>query len=340
MNKNIHMYGNSIIYVLCPANLKTGGTELLHQLVNALNMNDRIAYITYYYEGKRSNKTAPTPKEFIQYTPYYKTINEIEDVDKNLAIFPEICIGKNRKFKHIQKIAWWLSVDNYLKMKGKLRRLKTYGIKSLAKHLILNDYIKDSDMKRFKLHMYQSYFAKSFLQTCGISDDCMIALSDYINDIYLSDSKLDNKEDIVIYNPKKGTQFTSQIINYYDSNKIKFIPIQNMTNIEVLKLMKKAKVYIDFGNHPGKDRIPREAAICGCCIITSLRGSARFQQDVPIPESSKFEDYEENIPKIIKRIRECMENYEILSREYDEYRAIIRSEKELFYEAAKVIFGR
>lgn len=29
--------------------------------------------------------------------------------------------------------------------------------------------------------------------------------------------------------------------------------------------MRKAKVYIDFGFHPGKDRIPREAVMCGAC---------------------------------------------------------------------------
>ena len=51
-----------------------------------------------------------------------------------------------------------------------------------------------------------------------------------------------------------------------------------MTPEQVVDLMSESKVYIDFGNHPGKDRIPREAVINGCCVITGVRGSARFKE--------------------------------------------------------------
>lgn len=54
--------------------------------------------------------------------------------------------------------------------------------------------------------------------------------------------------------------------------------------------MSKSKVYIDFGNHPGKDRIPREAAISGCIVITGKRGAAAFAEDVCIPETYKFDE--------------------------------------------------
>ena len=33
------------------------------------------------------------------------------------------------------------------------------------------------------------------------------------------------------------------------------------------------QVYIDFGHHPGQDRLPREAVQCGCVVITGTRGS-------------------------------------------------------------------
>jgi len=33
------------------------------------------------------------------------------------------------------------------------------------------------------------------------------------------------------------------------------------------------QVYIDFGHHPGQDRLPREAVQCGCVVITGKRGS-------------------------------------------------------------------
>jgi hypothetical protein len=35
-----------------------------------------------------------------------------------------------------------------------------------------------------------------------------------------------------------------------------------------------------------------------------------FPEDVPIPDEYKFEDREENISKIIEKIRDCFENFE------------------------------
>ena len=66
--------------------------------------------------------------------------------------------------------------------------------------------------------------------------------------------------------------------------------IENMSTEEVAELLNRSKVYIDFGNHPGKDRFPREAAISGCCIITGQRGAAANDIDVMIPRSYKFPD--------------------------------------------------
>ena len=58
---------------------------------------------------------------------------------------------------------------------------------------------------------------------------------------------------------------------------------------QVQAMLKKAKVYIDFGGHPGMDRIPREAALAGCIVVTNREGSAAFRQDVPIPSQYKIQ---------------------------------------------------
>lgn len=57
---------------------------------------------------------------------------------------------------------------------------------------------------------------------------------------------------------------------------LRWVPLIGMTTEEMRSCMSKSKVYIDFGNHPGKDRIPREAAISGCIVITGKRGAAAF----------------------------------------------------------------
>jgi hypothetical protein len=104
------------------------------------------------------------------------------------------------------------------------------------------------------------------------------------------------------------------------------------------EVLETSKVYIDFGNHPGKDRIPREAAISGCCVITGKRGAARFYQDVPIPEEYKFDDNTESIPAIVRQIKTCIANYGNHFHDFDQYRTMIREEHHAFLINVKEIF--
>ena len=162
-------------------------------------------------------------------------------------------------------------------------------------------------------------------------------LSEYLNEEFLKTQiDLSKKENIVAYNPKKGFAFTKKIIK--KAKDVKFIPLINMSRDEVIKTLQRAKVYIDFGNHPGKDRIPREAAILGCCVITGKRGSAAFFEDVSIPNEYKFKDREENIPNIIDKIKDCFENYEERYKDFEYYREVIKNEPQKFIEDLKKIF--
>ncbi|MFN3786827.1 MAG: hypothetical protein ACK4SW_00305 [Sulfurihydrogenibium azorense] len=111
-----------------------------------------------------------------------------------------------------------------------------------------------------------------------------------------------------------------------------------MKREEVIKTLRKAKVYIDFGFFPDPERIPKEAAMMGCCVITGKRGSAAFFEDVSIPDKYKFEDKEENIPKIVKKIKDCFENFEERYKDFDYYRQVIRNGPKRFIEDLKNIF--
>lgn len=183
----------------------------------------------------------------------------------------------------------------------------------------------------------QSHYALNHLVNKEINKENIFYLSDYLNINFIkAEAKLSNKDNIVVYNPKKGFNFTKKIINY--AKDVNFIPIVNMTRHEVIETLQRAKVYIDFGNHPGKDRIPREAAILGCCVITNKRGSAAFYDDVPIPEGYKFEDKDENIPLIINKIKDCFEYFEERYKDFDYYRILIKQEPQNFIEDLKRLY--
>ena len=109
-----------------------------------------------------------------------------------------------------------------------------------------------------------------------------------------------------------------------------------MNNDQVKELLKRSKVYIDFGNHPGKDRLPREAALMNCCIVCAKRGSAKNEVDMPIDEIYKINinenDWWINAKKIID---DCMCNYETHINHFDRYRLMVKNEKNMFNESVK-----
>lgn len=323
----------TIVYVVCPAFNKTGGTELEHQLVSEINKLGTKAFITYY--GNVIPKINPA---FKKYVLLYKNINDIRDDRNNILIIPEIRIDLLNKYKNIQYCVWWMSVDNYLKRNGIMNAIKYWGMFKSCIYL-LKDRINffDPNIPNDVLHLYQSEYARRFLISRKLNNNC--ELSDYINQDYFKHNKQEKmkKEDRVLFNPQKGLSFTRKLIKA--APEITWYPIQGMTNEQVRELLESSKVYIDFGNHPGKDRFPREAAISGCCVITDKQGSAKNSKDVPIPDEYKFDDIDENIPKIIRKIKKCFVNYDTCKDDFKIYREKIQCEKERFSNEVKNIFS-
>ena len=96
----------------------------------------------------------------------------------------------------------------------------------------------------------------------------------------------ENKENFVCYNPRKSSLFMKQII--MSNTDIKFVPLINYGINELIEILLKSKIYVDFGFHPGVDHLPREAAILKNCINTNKEGSANYQDAVSINENFKF----------------------------------------------------
>lgn len=325
------------VFIICPGGLKTGGTELLHQLsyqLNELQLESHIVYI-----GSRLE----TPIEFKKYitTKVYKEC-EIEDEVGNLLIVPESYVEYVGLVQKMKKSIWWLSVDNYTKDCSFKSRKEIYGQLSAIYHAVtgrIKDKTKWVLMADFNL--CQSYYSIQYLKTAFCLDDKkIIYLSDYINDCYTEEYngvEVNNRKNVVLYNPLKGYKFTKKIMKL--ARDISWVPIKNMRNDEVRKLLKSSKVYIDFGHHPGKDRFPREAAISGCCVITGKRGAAAYEEDLPIPKEFKFDEKQSDKKIIIQTIRKCFIDYETIINEYEPYRQMILSEKTKFRKDINNIFG-
>jgi hypothetical protein len=97
-------------------------------------------------------------------------------------------------------------------------------------------------------------------------------------------------------------------------------------------IMQSSKAYVDFGEHPGKDRIPREAAANGCCVITNQKGAAANDKDVPIPEKYKFEDPSVDADKVSALLHSICDDFKTHQDDFASYRDMIHSEKQKFDE--------
>lgn len=332
--ENIKKYKK--IYVACPARVKTGGTELLHQLVAELRkikVNVTMVYTT--------NTEHPTPDAFKRYVDEYVYIDEIEDSSDNLLILSEVEISHVFNYNSINVAVWWLSVDNYLKYYGIKEAYRIRGWKGVLGYVRQKGWTKKeypigNIRDLISINYAQSYYAIDFLKKNNFNN--IVYLSDYINMDYIESANIKrDRKNVVLYNPVKGKAFTKRLMKM--DRTIQWKPLVNMSNEEVRENLETSKVYVDFGNHPGKDRFPREAAICGCCVITGKRGAAAFDKDVSIPKEYKFEDKPESYNCIIKKIKDCFDHFEERQNDFSNYRELISNEPSEFLKDVKKIFG-
>lgn len=325
----------SKIFVVCPSNVVTGGTELLHQLVHELRHIGHEAYISYWPFNK-NNVREPA------YLKYDAPINSIEDLSGNKVIFPESLTLLLQRVKNAECAVWWLSVDHYFgfPQNHRLRNPLIYRRNRLYDPLRRIKKIWRTRLPFFALravkHFTQSYYAKNFLEQRDISASM---LTDYLSEEHFTESPLKaERQDIIVYNPKKGMEITSRLIAAHPN--LRFVPIENMTPVQVAGLLRSSKLYIDFGNHPGKDRPPREAVIAGCCVITGQSGAAAFEEDIPIPKSYRLDPYASGFLQAFEReARLILKDYPNRSTDFDAWRDRIRGERILFKAQVRQLFG-
>jgi hypothetical protein len=298
--KNITKYKN--IYIFCPGAYATGGIEALFQLSDAIN-NLYGNCITIFNNEGRSGDTIPA--RYHKYNIVQGTT--VEDSADNLVIVPEVWPELLQNYNKINKAIWWLSASNW-----NCQRFTNY---------------QDTEI----MHFYQSYYALMFLIHRGAYR--RLPLFEYIS---YSNPIIDitKKQNIVCYNPTKGGNITAKLIELNPD--ISFVPITNRSHEQIAELLSVSKVYIDFGHHPGRDRIPREAALFKNCIITNYSGSANYYEDVPIMSKYKFRD---NLHDVGTVIRDCFNNFNQNIANFEMYVSIIKNEKELMYAQLKQIFG-
>lgn len=316
-------------YVLAPAGCETGGVELAHQMCAELNRNRPGCAKMAYYSLRDLKEMfggfpmdVPAPAVYDKYHTNHAISLAQMDHPENVIIFPEANTFLKMLFKSARTVVWWMSVDGYL---SGFEDENETNIESLGEQI--------------DLHLYQSYYAKDFLDY-HIPQAKKMFVGDYINEVYdLPEEEIVGRErkNRILYNPKKGMEVICELQKMITD--VEWTPIEHMSRDQIMELMLSSKIYVDFGPHPGRDRIPREAASMGCVVITNRRGSAAYEEDVPIMDAYKFEDPLEAAAAFAGLVRRVFDDFDAHQEKFRTYRDRIRMERQQFCDDVKAFMA-
>lgn len=312
------------IYILVPARVRTGGPEALHQLGRALRdlgHDASMVYLTQARSWSRRDDTIelptiddPMPGEYAPYAVPH--VWRIEDSPRNILVFPEVWVDLLAMGESIQRFVWWLSIDHAFPA---IRQAG--GIAAIA--------------ARPARHLAQSHYAIEWLDRRGIP---ALPLYDYINPRHLAEPVPAGPRTKEVLYPTRGNRY-ARVLKLFAPD-IAWRQIHGLTQAETVALFRRATLYVDFGHHPGKDRMPREAAVGGCCVVTGRRGAAGNPFDIPIPRRFKRRDFAPfAILSILRLIRAVLADPPAASAQLADYRRIIATERDEFMLQVRRIFG-
>ena len=299
----------------CPANLATGGTEGIHHLVSELCKCGADAKILYC----GSDLSNPQPEIYKKkYNCEYVTA--IPNDFDGAIIFPEVWGNRviEQQFRDFVKVINWQGIDVY---RWNNPRDKW------------NIFLRDKSV----IHLTMSEYGMQYLRSLKLNP---IKVSDCINDAYFDDYTIDDasRSDVVLYNPVKVkmTKF-QQIVMARSTTElgIRFKPIEGYTQEQLIDLFRHSKLYIDFGVFSGRERLPREAVACGCCILTSDKGTAHYYEDNSILDKYKTE----NVDEAIRMIQYCLHNYILCKQDFDEYRRLLKEDLNNYTNEVKELYN-
>lgn len=311
------------VVILCPI-VVTGGAEAIHQLADAINHAGGEAHIAYY--GPRVDlhldadrvvcrwSSDPKPTAYAAYRSH--TVEAVELTARSMVVAPEALVHRPFQHRTYQRALWWLSVDNGESVAPGL----TYERERLR-------FFQSDDL----MHFYQSDYARDFLMRSHARP--IAPLTDYTNLNFLDrpinlDMKLTSGRRVVSYFPRKGGELAKSFFDAHGD--LNALPIQGMDQRGVRNALLSSSVYVDFGHHPGKDRIPREAAMSGNIVFLHERGAARFYLDHPLEAAYLFTSEDVRSGALHARVKAALNDVAANFTAQSRYRTHIALEKAAF----------
>ena len=257
------------IAIATPIGGETGGPEALHQLCHTIRSFGVDAYLLPW-EGTENNKPVDN------YSGYDAPIDLSLAKDTTLIVpetVPELILRGNRS------VIWWLSVEN-----SPLAKSKLFNAGKLEES---EDILSSSEFwakfhSPYLRHCAQSFYARDFVQRVFHTKAKM--LTDYINQNDFNDLSRLNEE-LVTFSHKGSSYFPFFKDGLNDFN---CVQISGMSKQRAMESLASSRLYIDLGHQPGRDRLPREAALSRAHVMLNKDGAGAIFKDAPLSDDYKF----------------------------------------------------
>jgi hypothetical protein len=113
-------------------------------------------------------------------------------------------------------------------------------------------------------------------------------LTDFLPEKVFTAGPVAGRLSAAAYNTKRVSEPLRRLIS--EAGRRSWLPLENLEQAVLAEVLQEVRLYVDFGPHPGRDRIPREAALCGAVVITGRQGAAGFAEDVPLPDRFRLDE--------------------------------------------------
>ncbi|CAN7356283.1 hypothetical protein LJR225_002140 [Phenylobacterium sp. LjRoot225] len=269
------------VVIFCPTGV-TGGPEAIHQLSHALNaigVRCSLVHIgptntVRVAGGKLIAMEPPHPGVLQAYAEYAPQVPAEIPVDANtLLIFPEGLAWLQHRFVGCGVAVWWLSIDNFFRALG--------ADDDEDADVVLRRVLGRADL----IHLHQSVYARDWLRERGVEQ--LYDLADYTSTAFTAaPARSPSPSPAISYNGAKGSDLAA---DFFAANpQFDALPLRGYSRGELRAIFRARRIYVDFGHFPGKDRLPREAAVSGSVVFIHRHASGDCYDDFPLPDLFKF----------------------------------------------------